>query len=553
MPAALAGRTARPWRSWRPFAAAPALVATGPAALASVLALVLLLGASGPAWAQPSGPEPAFAVRRFVVEGHSVLTAAQVELALAPHTGPARTFADVRAAAQALQHAYARQGFGAVQVSVPEQRIDDGVVRLAVVEPPLRTVTIEGNHHLDAAAIRRSLPALQHGATPNTEALAAQIRLANENPARRIAVELKSDATGSIDGVVTVQDDKPYKVGAVLDNTGTPRTGRLRAGFFFQHANVADLGHVFTGQYITSVERPGQVAIAALNHRVPLPALGDSIDLYGVYADVDSGVVSELFNVRGRGTVAGLRYQRNLAPTAALRHRLSAGFEVRAFDNRVGVVGSDPNLLADVTVHPLSLGYAGTWTGPQQQAELSAAVVRNLPGGAQGGAADFEAARAGADPGYRLLRWSASYTLALPAGLQARLAGDGQLTRDALVAGEQFGIGGQDSVRGFGEREISNDRGLRLSAELHGPDFGASLRPGIAAHALLFGDYGRVRRNHALPGETTKISIASVGAGLRVSLPPHWQLRLDLAHVARGNGERRRGDRHLHFSLGVAY
>ena len=86
---------------------------------------------------------------------------------------------------------------------------------------------------------------------------------------------------------------------------------------------------------------------------------------------------------------------------------------------------------------------------------------------------------------------------------QARLAGDGQLSRDVLVAGEQYGIGGQDSVRGFGEREISNDRGLRLGAELHGPDFGARLGPGVAAHALLFADHGRVRRNRPLPGETT--------------------------------------------------
>jgi hemolysin activation/secretion protein len=238
-----------------------------------------------------------------------------------------------------------------------------------------------------------------------------------------------------------VQDEKPYKVGAVLDNTGTPATGRLRAGFFFQHADVLERGHIFTGQYITSMEHPGQVTIVAVNHRVPLPSLGDSIDLFGVYADVDSGVVSELFSVRGRGKVAGLRYQHNLAPSATFRHRLSYGLEVRAFDNRVGVVGSDPDLLADVTVHPASLGYAGTWTGERQRLEFSGSLVRNIPGGTHGRRSDFAAARSGADPNYSLLRWSASYALALPAAFELRLAGDGQLSRDALVSGEQFGIG----------------------------------------------------------------------------------------------------------------
>ncbi|HEX2540689.1 MAG TPA: ShlB/FhaC/HecB family hemolysin secretion/activation protein [Caldimonas sp.] len=519
-------------------------------ALARLLAgLVLATGAQ----AQASTTEPEFEIRRFAVEGNSLLTPYAVELALAPHTGPRRSFADVRAAVEALQRLYVDKGFGAVQVSLPEQRIADGVIRLAVAEPPLRSVTIEGNSHFDAAAIRRSLPALRRGATPNTGELAAQIRLANENPARRLSVDLKSDGAGGIDAIVTVRDDKPYKVGAVLDNTGTPATGRLRSGFFFQHANVAEAGQVFTGQFVTSPQHPAQVAIVAANHRVPLPSLGDSVDLYGVYADVDSGVVSELFNVRGRGKVAGTRLQHNLPPTAGYRHRLSVGLEVRAFDNRVGVEGSDPDLLADVTVHPASLGYSGSWSGEPQQLEFSGTVVRNFPGGSKGTASDFAAARAGADSRYLLLRWSGSYTLALPAGWQLRLAGDGQFSRDALVSGEQFGIGGQDSVRGFLEREISDDRGSRFSAELHSPDFGARLGPGVAAHALLFHDRGRVRRNLALPGETTKGSIASVGAGLRVSIPPHWQMRLDLAHVTRGFGERPRGHEHLHFSLGVAY
>jgi hypothetical protein len=49
------------------------------------------------------------------------------------------------------------------------------------------------------------------------------------------------------------------------------------------------------------------------------------------------------------------------------------------------------------------------------------------------------------------------------------------------------------------------------------------------------------------------VSISSVGAGLRVSIAPHYQMRLDLAHVTRGFGDRRRGEDHVHFSVGVAY
>ena len=538
-----------------------------PALLLGVAAIACPAGAAwgqspdrAPGEAPPQTPAsaanepPRFEIVRFAVAGNSVLAAAAVDLALAPYTGLERSFADVEAAVNALQRAYAQAGFGAVQVMLPEQRLTDGTVRLQVVEPPLRSVRITGAQHLDAAAVRRSLPALREGATPNTDDLAAQIRLANENPARRLSVDLKSDAAGAIDATVTVSDDKPWKIGAVVDNTGTPATGRVRTGVFLQHANFADRDHVLTTQYVFAPELLDRVAIAALNYRIPLVSLGDSIDLYGVHADVDSGVVSDLFAVRGRGSVLGVRYQHNLKPTPALRQRLLFGFEERAYDNRVGSIdGGGDDLVGDVTVHPASVGYAATWADARRQVDAGATLVGNIAGGSNGHPQDFEAARAGARPGYSLLRWSLAVAEALPHDWQLRLVAEGQATRDALVSGEQFGIGGQDSVRGFLEREFINDKGVRASVELRGPDFGERLGAGIAAQALAFYDIGHVSRNHALPGEVASTRIASVGAGLRLSFAPSITARLDAARVTRGAGSQVRGEGRLHFTLGVAY
>jgi hemolysin activation/secretion protein len=483
-----------------------------------------------------------------------VLAANTVDDALTPYAGSARSFADVQAAVEALQQVYVRAGFGAVQVVLPEQQLADGVVHLTVVEPRLRGVTIEGNEHFDEASIRRSLLALQTGLTPNTDALAAQIRLANENPARRLSVDLKRDDSGGIEATVTVHDEKPWKIGLAVDNTGTPSTGRLRTGVFFQHANVADRDHVLTTQYITSPDRIDDVAIAAINYRVPLVQLGDTVDLFAIHADVDSGVVNELFNVRGRGAAVGIRYQMNLKPTASLRHRLIAGVERRVFDNQVGTIDGSPDLVADVTARPANVGYAASWSGEHGEIEGGATLVRNLPAGAHGHDADFAAARTGARAGYSLLRWSLGATHALPGEWQLRLSADGQATRDALISGEQFGIGGQDSVRGFYEREILNDKGARASVELRSPDFGNQLRaPGVGLQALLFYDVGRVTRNQPLPGEVSKAIIASAGVGVRISIAPSASARLDLAHVLRGAGVRPHGDESAHFSIGIAY
>lgn len=518
------------------------------AALAGALALAL-----APLAAAQAPPAPTFDIQRFSVEGNTLLDAVRIDAVLAEHAGKARSFADVQAAVAALQLAYARAGYGAVRVFLPEQEVASGTVRIAVVEPHLRKVSIEGAPDSDAARIRRALPALVDGATPNTDALAREIVLANENPSRRISVDLRSDAPGQIDALVTVAQDKPAKVGLVFDSTGTSSTGRTRIGAFFQHANVVERDHVATLQYVTSPTQPDDVTIAALNYRIPLPWFGDSLDLYGIYASVDAGVVSDLFSVRGSGTVLGIRYSQNLRPTASWRHRLLYGFEQRPTDNKVGLVDGSSDLASDITVHPASIGYAANWADASRQVDFSVTGIHNIPRGRHGRSEAFAAARAGASANYAILRYAAKAVQSLPRDWQVRLAVDGQYTRDALVSSEQFGIGGQDSVRGFDERELSNDVGTRATLELHTPDFGERIGPGVYARALVFLDHGWLRRNHALPGEVDRSHIASVGAGLRLSLPPSWSVRVDAARVAQGTDTRPRGDDRILFSIGYAY
>lgn len=521
-------------------------------ALAQLSLLAVLLMLTGGARAEEAAA-PTFDVRAFRAEGNSVLADTAIEAVLEPYRGPARTFADLQSAVAALQGLYARKGFGAVTVVLPEQQLTSQTVRLQVIEAHLRQVAVEGPPSVVAAHIRRSLPSLRDGTTPNTETLAREIRLANENPSRHVSVELKSVSAEQIDAVVTVLEDRPWKLGGVFDNTGTPATGRTRVGAFLQHADVAGLDHVATLQYITSPDRPSDVTIAALSYRVPLPSLGDSIDLYGVYANVDSGIVGDLFSVRGSGTVAGVRYNQNLRPSASYQQRWFYSVEQRRTDNQVGLLGGAPDLVPDVTLHPASIGYAATWAGDARQLDLSASLVRNLPGGAHGGAADLDAARSGARARYTLVRYGANLLQPLPGHGVLRLAVDGQYTQDALVSAEQFGVGGQDSVRGFDERELISDIGSRATVELQTPDFGDRLSPGIATAALAFMDQGWLRRNHPLPGEVVQAHIASVGVGLRFAAAPSWHARVDASHVIKGTASRPRGDERLQFSVGYAY
>jgi hemolysin activation/secretion protein len=123
-----------------------------------------------------------------------------------------------------------------------------------------------------------------------------------------------------------------------------------------------------------------------------------------------------------------------------------------------------------------------------------------------------------------------------------------------LVTGEQFGIGGMDSVRGFLEREVTNDWGFRGVAEVYTPDFGGKTEiSGARARALVFLDWGGVHRIDPGPAEIHTENISSTGIGIRFSRGTNFAFRADWAVVVNAGGNQSSGDSRVHFSLSYVF
>jgi hemolysin activation/secretion protein len=497
-----------------------------------------------------------FEIVRFQVEGNSLLPQRSIETLLAPFAGKNRGFADVERAVQALQGAYHRRGFKLVRVVLPEQELNEGVVRLQVVEARIGKVIVEGNTVFDRANIRHSLPGLREGQTPDVDRISASLKLANESPAKKTTLQLQSsDTPDEIDAMVRIVDDKAWKVGLTVDNTGNSQTGETRLGLLYQHANVGGLDHVASLLYTTSPEQPRNVSIYAAGYHIPLYALGDSIDLYGAYSNVNAGTVSAGtfdLQVSGKGSAYGIRYNQNLGTLRGIESKLVYGLDHRAYEDDIALGGIP--LGSDVTVHPVGLTYLGRWTPAFAETGAYIGAIANVPGGSNGSDADFDRVRAGASASYTILRYGASYRQSLPKDWQIHFNLNGQYTRDLLVPGEQFAVGGASSVRGFREREIANDVGYFYNAELYTPDLCSGIkRVASQCRALAFIDGARVSRNDPLPGEDPGASIGSVGVGMRFAIDPYVTVRIDFAQVIDAGGSEAKGDRSLHFSISLYY
>ena len=519
--------------------------------LTRLLAGSLLAAAVTAAWAADDVIR--FEIARFDVIGNTLLPQPQIDELLNKFTGKERDFGDVQRALEALEAVYRQRGYSVVTIELPEQELNRGVVQLRVVETRIGRVSVKNNTYFDEANIRRSLPALQEGRTPNLNEVSANLKQANESPSKQVTMKLQSgEKDDEVDAVLDVKDESPWKVMANADNTGTEATGKTHLGVILQNANLFGRDHLASLQYTTSAEEPGRVKVYGAGYHIPLYGSGDSLDFFASYSNVDSGTVTAgalNLAVSGKGAVYGARYNQALAKRGELESRLSYGLDIKAFKNSIQFSGAE--LGNDVTVHPLSIGYQASL--PIKQGEIGGQVtlVRNISGGSNGGQDAFTLARLNAKPDYTILRVGGSITRALAGDWQLRAIANGQYSSDALIPGEQFGAGGATSVRGFIEREISNDSGLGVNLEAYTPNL--CQRAGWNCRLLGFYDSAYVKRNHALPGELDSTSIASAGVGARFVLSTYVNLQLDYGHVLKAGATNRADANRLHVRVALAY
>ncbi len=505
-----------------------------------------------------------FDIDRFEIVGNTLLGSDEIEAVLRPYTGAQREFSDIQGAMEALRHRYRSKGYSVVWVLAPEQDLDRGVVTLQVIEARVGEVTIAGNQFFDDVNIRSSLRSLREGVAPRAADISAEVQLANENPAKQVDVVLRPGEVGSqVDATIDVIDLSPAKAFVTIDNTGNPQTGDFRLGVGVQHANLFNRDHVGTLSYVTSPEEPSRVSLYSGSYRLPLYDLGDSIDVIAAYSDVSTGIAETVagpLTFTGRGKIFSLRYNQLLRRHGVYSHRIVYGLDYRAFDNvcalgDFGEAGCGPAAV-DVSIRPFSVAYSGRWERPGDISDFYIALSKNIPGVDSGDASDFNAARpspvggAGAPANYTVVRLGASTVNALSNNWQTRVAVNAQYTPDALIFGEQFGITGATSVRGFREREVVRDVGVFANFELYTPNLTGRLVPGEGnLRGLFFLDIARAADRPLEGEESRRITVSSVGTGMRWNIRRDFNLRLDLASVVDGGGTQRAGDLHGHISI----
>ena len=544
---------------------AGASVRRPPAALRGLLSSVLLGAAlSGIAAAQGSAPaaaiptEPRFTIQRFEVTGAARVPQRTLQEALARLTGENKRFSDIEAALQAVREAYERAGITAMQVFIPEQALDAGVVRLQVEELKIEKVEIVGAKNRKAPNIRRAVPSLLEGSTPVDTVLAAELRLANENPGREMQVTFRTEDDGKLTGVLRVADRTSVVGQLSLDNTGSGTTGKYRLGAVVQHHNLLDRDVVGTLQLQTSPGHEGEVQIVATSLRLPWYRAGVTLDASLTHSSVDSGTLKTAagdYLISSSGLNGNLRVTRLLPRWGEWEPRVSAGWDFKHVDSRVTSPDGGPSLVPDIWLLPVSVSLAAQRKDERSAWQGQINLARNVPGSGRSAASVFAepGLRAGANPRYLILRANLAATWDFGAKGALTAQWNGQYSRDSLVPAEQFGIGGVGSVRGLNGRGATGDVGQRVGLEWAVPLKRLSEPWRLDGAWQVFAEAAQVQRNNPQPEETVRTALASVGAGIRITWREQLTLRADVGVVTEGAQVAKRGDYFVHASIGWAF
>ena len=513
--------------------------------------------ASEPASDQAKPDLPKFDILEYEVEGNTVLSAMEIERAVYPHLGYGYTMNNVEAARLALERHYQESGYLTVSVDVPEQSIENGVVRLRVLEGKVGRVRVVGSRYYELGKIKEKVSELKPGTVPYFPKVQEQLAGLNRNQDRRVTPSLKpSRSPGKVDIDLKVDDHAPFHAGIELNNRYSANTKRLRLSGFVKYDNLFQRDHSFSLNYQTAPEKLSQVQVLSGTYLLPVGRKDSVLAVYGVHSNTDVAAIGTT-GVVGKGNILGLRLIMPLRGWDGFYHSLTLGVDYKRFGETIKLLGNDA-LNRPISYVPFLVQYGATVKDSKGQTQYGISgnfALRSVFGNND---AEFNAKREGATANYFYLKADVSREQTLPKDWTLFAKFDLQWANSPLISNEQFGAGGADTVRGYLESERFGDVGYHSTIELRSPPLVGVVPEKYKAavnefYGLAFVDGAVLQVKDATAEQPSKFELLSAGLGVRLKAWKQVQVALDLAYPFKDGSNVKKGETRAHFSLGYEY
>jgi hemolysin activation/secretion protein len=467
-----------------------------------------------------SAGKPLFVLHAVVLTGATTLDKAELAAAYQPFLGKPVSQADLAAIAAAISERYRAAGYHLSRAIVPPQDIENGRVRILVIEGSITEVSLKGEG-AEQFGIRPMLDPVLAEQPSRFTTLERQLLLINGRAGVRIAdsaIEEIGGATGRFRLVLQLQ------VWHVYGFVGVDNLGASSVGPWQSYATAAFNSYLTPGDTlaVNLSTTPGdirQLGFVRLSYDTPVGTDGARVGASALYSEVRPGDFRALYN--DNTVTEGAEVHGSITPIqtqhASLVLTVAAGFTNATESSLFGTLYED---------HVRTLSLASDYHWDDQLAGDNYLTMSYRQGldifGA--GSPDGLSSRDGASPSFSVFNgWFTRYQ-SLVAGWSIKLAGVAQFASGPLFASQQFYLGGFAFGRGYGSAEVSGDNGVAGTFELrydHAVNWAY-----LAGYQLYsFVDAGLAWNDGYRPWDG--VALTSAGAGVRFTFVN--DLRADLS------------------------
>lgn len=479
----------------------------------------------------PAGAENvALTLNSLELEGVTAYTADQLAPVYKNKLGQTISLADVYAISTALTNKYRNDGYILTQVIVPPQTIENGRVRLQVVEGFVDSVTVEGPDSGAALELLQTYGShIQSGKALNVMDLERYLLLINDMPGvdARSILSPSRTRTGAADlRIITTRD--PFDAMIGIDNHGSRYLGPLQVSTAASLNNYFGVNDRLTGQLVIAPDLSEVIELAyvAVAYEQPIYDNGTMLEFFMSLTDTEPGYNLDDFDVEGRAMYYSVKAEHPFIRSRALNLYGHVLFDWRDVESKNNLEPTREDRIRAVRAGG-RLEFLDTLFGVGiNSAQVEFAQGLNIFGSSEEG--DMGLTRPNGDPQFFKVEAEVQRLQRVTNKVNLLVAAKGQLSSDELLASEEFGVGGIQYGRGFDPSEIVGDEGVAGKVELQ---WNKPVQWNFVQDYQVFSffDAGRVWDGDATANSLKTDTLTSAGVGLRADFKDQTEAGVTVA------------------------
>jgi hemolysin activation/secretion protein len=459
-------------------------------------------------------------VKDFEIVGSSVFSQQELEQAVKSYRDRPLTLPELFQARSAITKLYTDRGYVNSGAYIPPQELNQGKVKIIVLEGELEGINISGTKHLSEEYISSRIESAAEKPV-NADSLLSALQLLRLDPLiENVSAELSTGirpGTSLLD--IQVAEADVFNISTRFNNNRSPSVGSIQRTVGLNHGNLLGFGDQFNFNYTNTKGSD------SFDFTYALPINSKNGTLKAAYGTNTNDVIEDPFtplDIESESRYYELSFRQPLILKP--NQEFALGISLSRTE-------SDTSLLD--TNFPLS-------RGADDDGETKISAVRLFQEYVNRDEQKVLAFRSqfsiGVDalnptinenrPDSTFFAWrgQSQWVRRLDEDFLLLLRGDIQLSGGALVPLEQFRVGGVNSARGYRQDLVLGDDGLFASAELRIPVLRFQKIDGLVQIAPFF-DIGTVWNMDKT--EISNSTLPSLGVGLNFSTGTNFNARLD--------------------------